>query len=627
MNEKVKRKNEKPQRKIKNFYFYSVIFPFSFSIFHFVRVEESQLKAFLLDAGMVTPAALKKAEADASHSGKTLREVLLNTGAVREEEIKRLEAYILGIPFVDLSRETISPEVLLLIPEPLARTHHIVAYRRDRNELEVAMLDPDDLQTIEFIRKKEGVRILPRLTTPESIQHALRQYQKSLEAEFGELLKGGGQELLSAKEDAASGFAAAPDGTAPEAEELKKLAEDLPVVRIADTLIRHAILQDASDIHVEPSEKEVGVRYRIDGILRDAMTLPRRIAPALVARIKVMANLKLDEHRLPQDGRFKIETPEYRISFRVSILPVFDGEKIVMRLLPETAKGFSLEELGFRGANLERVHRAIKRPTGIILATGPTGSGKTTTLYTLLEMLNTSAVNISTIEDPIEYRMPRVNQTQVRPDIGLTFANGLRSLLRQDPNIIMVGEIRDNETASLAINAALTGHLVLSTLHTNSAAGALPRLLDMKVEPFLIASTVAAIISQRLIRRLHGEQDIARLTAAEIAGLERDARLEEVFAFLKKEKVVEQKMTLEKMEWGKPKKSQESPDGYKGRIGIHEVLEMSDALRQLVMKNATSDDIERQARAEGMITMREEGFIRAAQRVTSIEEVLRVTNE
>ena len=584
-----------------------------------MRVEESQLKAFLLDAGLVKPAELKKAEAEASKAGKTLREVLLNAGFVKEEEIRRLEAYILGIPFVDLSRETIKPEVLRLIPEALARANNIVAYRRADKDLEVAMLDPDDLPTIEFIRKKEGLRILPRLTTPESIQHVLRQYEKSLEAEFGELLPGEAEKPL-----AASGKSEAPPA---EAEELKKLAEDLPVVRIVDTLIRHAILQSASDIHIEPAEKEVIIRYRIDGILRDAMTLPRRVATALIARIKVMANLKLDEHRLPQDGRFKLETQEYKISFRVSVFPMFDGEKIVMRLLPETAKGYTLEELGFSGMNLERVHRAIKRPTGIILATGPTGSGKTTTLYTMLEMLNTPAVNISTIEDPIEYRIPRVNQTQVRPDIGLTFANGLRSLLRQDPNIIMVGEIRDNETAGLAINAALTGHLVFSTLHTNSAAGALPRLLDMKVEPFLIASTVSAIISQRLVRRLCEEQELYRLSEGEIDEFRRDADFEKVLSLLGEEKIVDSKMTLEKMEWAKPKKSEQCPDGYKGRIGIHEVLEMSDAIRQMVMKNATSDEIERQARSEGMRTMREEGLIRAAQRITSIEEVLRVTSE
>ena len=584
-----------------------------------MQINAAQLKTFLLDAGLIKPTALKKAEQDAANAGISLRDALLNAGQVKEEEIKRLEAYILGIPFVDLLHETISSGVLQLIPEAIARTHNIIAYRRSGTDLEVAMLDPDDLQMIEFIRKKEGLRILARLTTPESIQHGLRQYEKTLEAEFGDILKKDEADTLTlAKEDI---------GINAGVEDLKKLAEDIPVVRIADTLIRHAILQSASDIHIEPSEKAVMVRYRIDGILREAMTLPQRIAPALVARIKVMSNLKLDEHRLPQDGRFKIETPEYRISFRVSILPVFDGEKIVMRLLPENTKGLTLEEIGFWGSNLERVHRAIRRPTGIILATGPTGSGKTTTLYTILEMLNTPIVNISTVEDPIEYRMPRVNQTQVRSDIGLTFANGLRSLLRQDPNIIMVGEIRDNETASLAINAALTGHLVLSTLHTNSAAGALPRLLDMKVEPFLIASTVTAIISQRLIRRLCEEQEKYQLDREELARLRKDSDLDGIFAMLKHEKVIDEAMTPETMEWGRAKKSGESPDGYKGRIGIHEVLEMSETIRQLIMKDSTAEEIEVRARQEGMLTMREEGFIRAAQHISSLEEVFRVTSE
>lgn len=583
-----------------------------------MRVEESQLKAFLIDSGLVKKEEVETAEKEAKKSGKSFRDVLLNNGLVKEDELKRLEAYILGIPFVDLTRETIDPKILQIIPEPIARKHNIVAFKKMGTDLEVAMLDPDDLSTIEFIRKKEGLRILPRLTTPESIQHILKQYQKSLEVEFGEIIKKEAEALRVTREGE--------EGEV-EAEELKKLAEDLPVIRIVDTFIRHAILQSASDIHIEPTEKEMVIRYRIDGILRDAMTLPKQVAPGIIARVKVMANLRLDEHRLPQDGRFKIETEEYKISFRVSVLPVFDGEKIVLRLLPETAKGYTLEELGFWSINLERVERAIKRPTGIILATGPTGSGKTTTLYTVLEMLNTPAVNISTVEDPIEYRIPRVNQTQVRPDIGLSFANGLRSLLRQDPNIIMVGEIRDNETAGLAINAALTGHLVLSTLHTNSAAGALPRLLDMKVEPFLIASTVTAIISQRLVRRLCGEPEIYRLTASEIASLKKDINLDRLLETLKKEKAVEPKITLEKMEWGRPKKSDGCPEGYKGRIGIHEVLEMSETIKELVVKNATSDDIEKQARSEGMLTMLEEGFIRATQHVTSVEEVLRVTHE
>jgi type IV pilus assembly protein PilB len=585
-----------------------------------MRIDDARLKGFLLDAGLVKPAAFKKAEQEAADTGASVRDVLLNTGQVKEEEMRRLEAYILGVPFVDLSREAIPQEVLQTIPESLARTHNVIAYRKSGANLEVAMLDPDDLQTIEFIRKKDGLRILPRLTTPDSIQHGLRQYEKSLEVEFGEILK---KNAANAPAEITSGEGETPAG----AEDLKKMAEDLPVVRIVDTLIRHAILQGASDIHIEPSEKDVAARYRIDGILRDAMTLPRRIAPALVARIKVMANLKLDEHRLPQDGRFKIETPEYRISFRISILPVYDGEKIVMRLLPENTKRMTLEEIGFWGSNLERIHRAIRRPTGIILATGPTGSGKTTALYTILEMLNTPAVNISTIEDPIEYRMPRINQTQVRSDIGLTFANGLRSLLRQDPNILMVGEIRDNETASLAINAALTGHLVLSTLHTNSAAGTLPRLLDMRVEPFLIASTINAISSQRLVRRLGEEHDVRRLTREELDRLRRDSDLDGIFAMLRREKIIDERMTPEEMEWGWPKKSDLAPDGYKGRIGIHEVLSMSDAIRALIMKNATSEQIEEQARKEGMLTMREEGMIHAAQRMTSIEEVLRVTSD
>lgn len=582
-----------------------------------MKIEDSQLKAFLLDSGLINKANFDKAEKEAEKSGKPFRDTILNKNYVGEAELRRLEAYILGIPFVNLEKETINPEILSIIPEPIAKKHNIVAFKQSGNDLQVAMLDPDDIETIDFIKKKSALRILPRLTTPESIKHALKQYQKTLEAEFGEIIKKEAGEISLVKEEKGE----------EEEEVLKKMAEDLPIIKIVDTLIRHAILQIASDIHIEPVEKEVKVRYRIDGILREAMTLPKQVASGIVARIKVMSNLKLDEHRLPQDGRFKIETADYRISFRVSIIPVFDGEKIVMRLLPEGVKGFGLEELGFWGSNLEKIHKNIRRPNGIILATGPTGSGKTTTLYTILEILNTPGVNISTIEDPIEYRMPGVNQTQVRADIGLTFANGLRSLLRQDPNIIMVGEIRDNETASLAINAALTGHLVLSTLHTNSAAGAMPRLIDMKVEPFLIASTVNAIISQRLVRKLCPEHDKYNLSPEEIKSLGGQINFDNIVNVLRREKIIDPKAVLEKIEWGRSKKSEECADGYKGRLGVHEVLEMSETIRQMVVKNATSDEIEKQARLEGMLTMLEEGFIRGAERVTSIEEILRVTNE
>ena len=466
-----------------------------------MKIEQQQLKAFLLDSELVTKVDIEKAEAEAAESGKKIEDILLGLGKIKEEELARLKAYILGIPFVNLEEEKIDPKVLSVIPEPIAKKHNIVSFKKSGKNLEVAMLDPEDLGTIEFIKKKSNLKILPRLTNVASMKYALAQYQKSLEAEFGEIIKSevSTETLATISKDV--GIEGA------DLEDLKKAAEDLPIVRIVDTLIRHAILQRASDIHIEPMEKEVLIRYRIDGILHDTMVLPRQVASGIVARIKVLANLRLDEHRLPQDGRLKIETPDYKFSLRISVLPVFDGEKVVMRLLPESAKGFTLEDLGFHGDALEVLYKNIKKPLGMILATGPTGCGKTTTLYTILSLLNVPGVNISTVEDPIEYRMPRINQTQVRPDIGLTFANGLRSLVRQDPDIVMVGEIRDTETASLAINAALTGHLVLSTLHTNSAAGALPRLLDMQIEPFLIASTINVIIAQRLVRRLCKEKE------------------------------------------------------------------------------------------------------------------------
>jgi len=412
-----------------------------------------------------------------------------------------------------------------------------------------------------------------------------------------------------------------------EREELRKVAEELPVIRIVDTLLKHAILQRASDIHIEPLEKEVIVRYRIDGILRDAMILPRQIASGIVARVKVLSNLKLDEHRLPQDGRFKVETEDYKYSIRVSILPVFDGEKIVMRLLPETAKAYTLEGLGLRGESLEDIQDNLRKPVGMILVTGPTGCGKTTTLYAMMEILNIPGVNISTVEDPVEYRMPRINQTQVNPKIGLTFANGLRALVRQDPDIIMVGEIRDNETAGLAINAALTGHLVLSTLHTTNASGSIPRLIDMKAEPFLISSTLEVILAQRLVRKLCQEKEKYTLTDHEIKEIAKYCDLDRVLKILKEEKIVKPKATFKDVEFYRFKATKECPEGYSGRIGIFEVLPVTETIKEMIVKEATSDQIQAQAQKEGMRLMIEDGFIKAAQGITSIEEVLRVIIE
>ncbi len=585
-----------------------------------MRVEAERLKAFLLDAKLITEKQFNKALEKAKKKKRKIDDVLISDGLIKEEDLLKLEAYILGIPFVSLENQVIPPDVLKIIPEPLARSHNIIAFRKDGQDLEVAMIDPEDLRTIEFIKKKANLKILPRLTTSASIKNALKQYQKTLKAEFSDIIKKQADDIkIDSKKD--SGFKTG------KKEDLKKTAEQLPVIKIVDTLIRHAILQRASDIHIEPGEKEVVVRYRIDGILRDAMLLPKVAEPGIVARIKVLANLKLDEHRLPQDGRFKIETDDYKYSVRVSILPVFNGEKIVMRLLEENIKGLTLEEIGLRGEDLERVQYNLRKPVGLILITGPTGSGKTTTLYAMMEILNKPEVNISTIEDPIEYRMPRINQTQVNPKIGLTFSNGLRALVRQDPDIIMVGEIRDNETAGLAINAALTGHLVLSTLHTNNAAGTIPRLIDMRTEPFLIASTLRIIIAQRLVRRLCGRKKKYTLTKSDIKNLSNYCDLDKVLGHLKKEKAVKANATFEDIPFYRPVPSKESSDGYKGRIGIFEVLEVTESIKELIVKRASADEIQSQAQKEGMKTMVEDGFVKAAQGITTIEEVLRVINE
>ena len=582
-----------------------------------MHVSEGELKEFIIDSGLVAKKDVDAAAAEAKERGQSLGDLLIARGSITEDALRRIQAYVLGIPFVNLKEHRIPVDVLMLIPEPIARTHNIIAFKKEGDALEVAMLDVEDLASIESVRKKTGLKIFPRLTDTESIKHALLQYQKSLKDEFGDIIstEAGKIRVVTEGEKSLSG------------DELKKMAEDLPIVRIVDTLLRHAIVQGASDIHIEPMETEVLVRYRIDGILHDAMTLPQAAAAGIVARIKVLSNLKLDEKRLPQDGRFKMETEADQVSFRVSILPTFFGEKIVMRLLRETGEGFTLDALGLHGENLERIHHALKQTTGIILISGPTGSGKTTTLYTMLDILNKPDVNISTIEDPIEYQMKRINQTQVNPQIGFTFANGLRALVRQDPNIIMIGEIRDGETASLAINAALTGHLVLSTIHTNSAAGAIPRLIDMGVEPFLLASTIRVIIGQRLVRKLCESKEAYTLDKATRAKIASDAEFEAALKALHDEKLVKDSVGLDDIPFYRPVSSPECGDGYKNRIGIHEILAVSPAIRDIMLHASTSDALEAQAKKEGMLTMLEDGLYKAARGITSSEEVLRAISE
>ncbi len=583
-----------------------------------MQVSEKDLKTFILDSGMVSRAQVDAAEVKSKEGGASIGDILVSEGSLSVDALRRIKAYVLGIPFVNLKDDKIPFEILSLIPEPIARTHNIIAFKKTDRGLEVAMLDTQDLGAIDSVKKKTGLKILPRLTDDESIRSALLQYQKSLKEEFGDLITNEAGKLTVVSEN---------DGDPTTGEELKKMAEDLPIVRIVDTLLRHAITQGASDIHIEFLEGEVLVRYRIDGILHDAMTLPRAAGSGITARIKVLSNLKLDEKRLPQDGRFKMETDGSKVSFRVSLLPTYYGEKIVMRLLRETGEGFTLEALGLHGAPLEKIHAAMKQTTGIILISGPTGSGKTTTLYTVLDLLNTPDVNISTVEDPIEYQMKRVNQTQVNPAIGFTFAQGLRALLRQDPNIIMVGEIRDSETASLAINAALTGHLVLSTIHTNSAAGAIPRLIDMGVEPFLLVSTLRLVVGQRLVRRLCDTKETYKLDAASRSKVAPAEKFDAALTALHDEKLIDPATTIDDVAFYKPVPSNESEDGYKSRIGIHEILTISPAIRDIMLHGGTPDAIEAQGRKEGMLTMLEDGIYKAARGITSVEEVLRAVSE
>lgn len=581
----------------------------------YMYISDEHLKTFLSDAGLVSAKSFDAAEEEAKETGRQVGDVLTGKSMIGEDELRRTYAYILGIPFISLVGMQITFETLSLIPEPIARRNNIIAFNHKGNELEVAMLDTDDLAAIEFIKKKTNLKVLPRLTDVASIKAALKLYQQGLKDNLGDVIERE-TAALSATNTAAEG-----------AEELQRVAEGTSAVRIVDTLLRHATAQGASDIHIEPLEETVLIRYRIDGILHDAMSLPKHAASAITARIKVLSNMRLDEHRLPQDGRFSVEGGGEKVSFRVSVLPTYYGEKIVMRLLRDSISGFTLESIGFHGAALDQMHDAVKKTTGLILTTGPTGAGKSTTLYTLLDIVNTPNVNISTVEDPIEYQMPRVNQTQVRPEIGFTFSSGLRTLVRQDPDIIMVGEIRDKETASLAVNAALTGHLVLSTLHTNSAAGAIARLLDMGIEPFLLVSTLRVIIGQRLVRRLTDTKEKYELSRDEHTQLEHIVDQGTVLRSLKAENIVPKDATWKNVPFYHPQETPEHASGYSGRVGIYEVLNVTSTIKELVMANKTGDEIQAQARAEGMLTMSEDGIFKAAQGYTTIEEVLRVITE
>ena len=554
--------------------------------------------------------AWEEAKKDALNQNKDLLETALGANLLDENALFLKVAEHFGLEFVTFKGRDISQDVINLVPNPLALTHSVIAYDKNEGTLFLAMTDPTDIEVAEFIRRKTGLEPKVAVTSPTEMKEALRMYRTGFEEEF---------KIIQEKsaEAASSG-------------DLKKVAEELPIVNVVNSILEHAIYEGASDIHVEPSEKELGIRYRIDGVLRPIMTLPKSLQNGIVARVKILANLKIDEHMSPQDGRFRIQIQNEKTAFRVSIIPVYDGEKIVMRLLPEGAKSLTLDQLGFLELPKAAIERAIKKPNGMILVTGPTGSGKTTTLYSVLSILNQPGVNISTIEDPIEYRIKGINQSQINPKVGFTFASGLRSFLRQDPNIIMVGEIRDQETAEIAVHAAMTGHLVLSTLHTNDAPTTLPRLIDMGVPPFLVAYTINVIVAQRLVRKICSNcKTELKLDANSLNELAKVFGVEKIIALFKQAGVLKKGETsLEEIIFytgaGCTKCKQ---TGYKGRLGIYEVLEMNNDITKKINEHATAAELKSLAQKYGMLTMSEDGLIKAKMGITSIGEILRVTKD
>ncbi|MFH1947150.1 MAG: ATPase, T2SS/T4P/T4SS family [Candidatus Magasanikbacteria bacterium] len=559
----------------------------------------------------MTTSELKKYSEKAEKLGRTLEEYLLYEKIVDEVKLYSDIAKKMKVPFVELKNREIKKDNLNLVPPLIAQTHNIIAFDKNNSEIKLATLDPQDIQTIEFLHRKTGLTPKVYLTNPESIRTALRKYHTDLESDITIT-------QLKSGDEAGTG-------------DLKKAAEELPIINIVNSILEHATYEESSDIHIEPTEKAVIVRYRVDGMLHNVMSLPKNVKQGITARIKILANLKIDEHMKPQDGRFKIQIQDEKISFRVSIIPVYDGEKIVMRILHEGQKPLTLDQLGFLPIPKKIVEKSITKPHGTIMVTGPTGSGKTTTLYSILGILNKPDVNILTIEDPIEYHVEGINQSQINPKVGFTFATGLRAFLRQDPDIIMVGEIRDQETAEIAIHAAMTGHLVLSTLHTNDAPTTIPRLLDMDIPPFLIAFTTNIIIAQRLVRKICNKcKKEFHLEKKSITELQKMSDSTKITALLKRNGVslTPKEKNLQNIKFFHGEGCRFcNQTGYKGRIGIYEVLEVDEQMVKKINKRASADEIKIIARKKGMITMFEDGIVKAKQGITTIEEVLRVTKE
>lgn len=598
-----------------------------------MRIADTLVEKLLAKSGQIDKAQLDALHEQEATDKKPLQDLVIKNNLLTEKDLTRLYAEEIEVPFVELNAREIKHEILKQLPERIARQYNAVVFDVDTKGVKlVAMEDPDDIQALNFLQKQLGTNIKVHITTSSLLQAALDQYRGNISSELTKVI---------ASEDVVE-----------DAEEVDEedVAENSPVAQTVNILIEYGIKAGASDIHIEPREDFVVIRYRIDGLLREANKLPRKMLGSLVSRIKILSNLKIDEHRAPQDGRFKVDVSGNVYALRVSTLPILDGEKVVMRILNESSKPADFTELGFWGEALKDLQQAIIQPHGMVLVTGPTGSGKSTTLFSVLSSLNTPNVNISTVEDPIEYHIVGANQVQVNPVANMTFTNGLRALLRQDPNIIMVGEIRDGETADLAVQAALTGHLVFSTLHTSNAATCLPRLLDMGTEPFLIASTVRVVVAQRLVRRLcidcreaYAPEDVALKQLSKTFHLEDNGGIKQIHALetvaledgigkssAGKSTEVDQLSTTAGTITRLWKAHDEGCDscnhtGYKGRIGIYEVLNNSPAVQKMIVGNATSEAIESAAIEENMLTMQLDGLIKALRGQTTIEEVLRVT--
>lgn len=577
---------------------------------------QEKLTALLVDEGLVVAADLQQAEQDALASNAPLLAVLAERKLVDEELVTHAIAYVSGVPYVNLLKSTVSQDILTLLPQDIAERFMAVPVAEVNNRLAVAMIDANNVQAVDYLAGMIQRPLKVFMASEAGVRHVLDQYKTDL-----------------------SGVSAVAEASQEEDDRLnegniKTLVQDSPITRALNTILEYAIKSRASDVHIEPLEKTLKIRCRVDGVLREVMQLPKSLEPALVSRIKILSNLKIDEHRTPQDGQFTVKIAGKEVDLRIAISPVVWGEQVVVRLLDKSGSSFELEQMGYAGRALRTIRKGIRYPNGMILTSGPTGSGKSTSLYALIKEIKDDQVNIVTLEDPVEYKMDGVNQIQVNPEVGLTFASGLRSILRQDPDIVMVGEIRDAETANLAVQAALTGHLVFSTLHTNSAAGVLPRLLDMGIEPFLIASTVRTIIGQRLVRRVAPKRDIYQSTPIETQNIistvghilpktQADiAKISEDLGYKDLPLAGQSAYTLVK-----GKDTPTTPRGYAGRAGLYEVMDMTEEIQNLVMARATSAEIQRKAIEQGMITMRQDGYLKALGGITTIEEVNRVAND